>query len=177
MPNILVVTGSVRPNSVNQKVVPTVIEEVEKQGASATIADLGELALPFFNDEHSPLSPDFASSNDQVKTWTELVAQSDAVVFVTPEYNHMPSPVQANAIDWVGKEWADKRVGFVGYGWSGAEMAIAVAKGALGKELRANLIPVQTNLFFTKEIALDGSYLDEHVVRASIAGTIAELLK
>lgn len=47
MTNILVVTGSVRPNSVNEKVVPLVTAEIEKQGATATIADLKTLALPF----------------------------------------------------------------------------------------------------------------------------------
>jgi NAD(P)H-dependent FMN reductase len=176
MPTILVVTGSVRPNSVNQKIVPVVVEELEKQGATARIADLKELNLPFFDDENAPASPEFAPTHESVKVWTALVAEADGVVFVTPEYNHMLSPVQTNAIDWVGKEWSQKPVAFVGYGWGGAQQAHAVARGAMGQELQAKLVDTQTNLFFTKDINPDGTLIDESAVRSNIATTVADLL-
>jgi NAD(P)H-dependent FMN reductase len=176
MPNILVVTGSIRPNSVNEQIVPVVVEEVEKQSAAVSVANLKELNLPFFDDPNPALSPDFAPTDERVQAWTRLVADADGVVFVTPEYNHMLTPVQANAIDWIGKEWAGKPVAFVGYGWGGAELAHSVARGAMGKELQAKLIPTQTNLFFTKDINMDGSLIDETAVRANIAATIAELI-
>jgi NAD(P)H-dependent FMN reductase len=176
MPNILVVTGSVRPNSVNQKVVPFVVEELEKQGAVVTVADLKELDLPFFDNEHSALSPDFSPTYENVKSWTQLVADADGVVLVTPEYNHMLSPVQANAIDWVGKEWNGKKVALVGYGWGGAQQAHTATRHALGQELNIAFTKAQTNLFFTKDIAIDGELLDEPAVRENIAATVAELL-
>jgi NAD(P)H-dependent FMN reductase len=178
MPSILVVTGSVRPNSVNEKVVPMVTAEVEAQGATANIADLKTLNLPFFDDPNSPTSPDFAPTHEEVKTWTQMVVDADGVVFVTPEYNHALSPVQQNAIDWIGKEWKDKLIGLVGYGWtSGAERAHAVAREGLVDVLGANVGETQANLLFMKHLNPDGTLADEAVVKEKIAATITELVQ
>jgi len=177
MPNILVVTGSVRPNSVNEKVVPLVVAELENQGATVTIADLKEINLPFYNEPTPPTAPGFEPSNDAAKHWTQLVADADGVVLVTPEYNHTLAPVQLNAIDWIGKEWEGKKVALVGYGWtSGAGQAHAAAREALSVLLKANVGDTQTNLFFTKELNPDGTVADQAATNEKIAATISELL-
>ncbi len=178
MSNILVVTGSVRPNSVNEKIVPLVVSEVDAQGASVTIADLKELNLPFFDSPASPASPDFAPTNEAVIAWTKLVADADGVIFVTPEYNHTLSPVQLNAIDWIAKEWEDKHIGLVGYGWtSGGGQAHAAAREAFEAVLKSHVASKQTNLFFMKDINTDGTLIDEAGVKDKISTTVAELLK
>jgi len=177
MANILVVTGSVRPNSVNQKVVPLVASALEAEGANYTIADLKELDLPFFDDPNSPTSPDFAPADERVQKWTKLVVEADGVLLVTPEYNHNLSPVQLNAIDWIGKEWTAKPVALVGYGWtSGAGQAHAAAREALAVNLKAEVLDTQTNLFFMKDINPDGSVVDEASVTNKIKATVKELL-
>lgn len=176
MPSILVVTGSVRPNSVNEKVVPLVVSELEAQGASAVVADLKEINLPFFDDPKSPTDPEFAPTNEEVKAWTQMVVDADAVLFVTPEYNHTLTPVQLNAIDWIGNEWAEKHIGLVGYGWRGALQAQETAREALVVNLKAAIGETTTNLFFMKDINPDGSVADEEAVKAKIAATVTELL-
>ena len=177
MPNILVVTGSVRPNSVNEKIVPLVVSEVDAQGSTVTIADLKELNLPFFDSPVPPASPDFAPTNESVIAWTKLVADTDAVIFVTPEYNHTLTPVQLNAIDWVSKEWEDKHIGLVGYGWtSGAGQAHAAARESFETVLKAHVASKQTNLFFTKDIDTEGNVIDEAGVKEKIAATVSELI-
>jgi NAD(P)H-dependent FMN reductase len=177
MSNILVVTGSVRPNSVNQKVVPLVVSEIEAQGASVVLADLKEIHLPFFDDPSSPSAPDFAPTNEAAKHWTQLVADADGVVLVTPEYNHTLTPVQLNAIDWIGKEWEAKPVALVGYGWeTGGGQAHDTAREALGVNLKAKVGQTQANLFFMKDLNPDGSVADETVVNEKIAATVTELL-
>ncbi len=177
MPNILVVTGSVRPNSVNEKVVPLVVAEVEKQGATASIADLKELNLPYFDAAHPTSAPEFDPLHDSVKRWTKLVDEADGVVLVTPEYNHTMSPIQLNAVDWIGKEWAGKPVALVGYGWtSGAGQAHATAREALTVLLKAKVGDTQTNLFLGKDLNPDGTVANEEVVDAKIAATVTELL-
>lgn len=177
MSNILVVTGSVRPNSVNQKVVPLVVAEVEKQGGTPTVADLKALNLPFFDSPISPTAPGFEPTNEAARTWTKLVADADGVVLVTPEYNHTLTPVQLNAIDWIGKEWTDKPVALVGYGWnSGAAQAHATARETLAVNLKAKVGDVQTNLFFLKDITPEGEVIDQENVTRRIAATVAELL-
>lgn len=178
MSQILVVTGSVRPNSVNEKIVPLVVAELEKQGATITIADLKELDMPFFDGPLTPTSPDFVPPHDSVKEWTRLVDEAEGVVLVTPEYNHTMSPVQLNAIDWIGKEWEDKPVALVGYGWrSGASQAHATAREALAVNLKANVGDTQTNLYFTRELNPDGTVADKERVERSIAATVTELLE
>lgn len=176
MPNVLVVTGSVRPNSVNEKIVPLVVSEVEAQGSIVTIADLKELNLPFFDAPQPPASPDFVAEHESVQAWTKLVADADAVILVAPEYNHTLSPVQLNAVDWIAKEWENKRIGLVGYGWSGASQAHAAAREAFEAVLKAHVASEQANLFFMKDINPDGTLLDEAAVKAKISATVAELI-
>lgn len=177
MPNILVVTGSVRPNSVNQKVVPLVVGEVEKQGANAIVADLKELNLPFYDAPYSSTDPEFEPTTESVKQWTQLVAEADGVLLVTPEYNHTMSPVQMNAIDWIGKEWEGKRVGLVGYGWtSGAAQAHAAAREALAVVLKATVGDYQANLFLGRDLSPDGDVIEHDVVGEKIAAAVSELL-
>jgi len=81
--------------------------------------DLKELNLPFFDE---PLSPFTLAdqgkeyTHPEGKAWAERVGRAEAVLLVTPEYNHGPPAVLKNALDWVGREWADKPVAFISYG-------------------------------------------------------------
>lgn len=177
MKQVLVVTGSVRPNSANEKIVPVVADMLKEKGADVTIADLKELNLPFFDAPLAPSSPDFVPTNDAAKTWTEMVASADAVVLVTPEYNHTVSPVQMNAIDWIGKEWEGKPIALVGYGWtSGAAKAHEAAREALAVNLKAKVGDYQANLFFMKDLNPDGSLLDENGAKEKIGAALDEVL-
>jgi NAD(P)H-dependent FMN reductase len=177
MANILVVTGSVRPNSANEKVVPVVIDMLEKKGAKPTVANLKDLDLPFFDNPVPPSADDFAPADEHVLAWTKMVADADGVVFVTPEYNHTMSPVQLNAIDWIYKEWQDKPVALVGYGWrSGAIQAHATAREALAVNLKAKVGETQANLFFMNDLNPDGSVADQGLVDEKIGASLDELL-
>ena len=177
MSSILVVSGSVRPNSVSDKVVPLVVAELEKQGAAAKVANLKEMALPFYDAPTPPSAPGFVPEHQSVIDWTKAVAEADGVVFVTPEYNHTMSPVQLNAIDWIAAEWADKPVALVGYGWSsGAHQAHATAREALAVNLKAKVGDNQANLFLGKDLNPDGTVADEVHVNELLGGAITELL-
>lgn len=178
MARILVVTGSVRPNSVNEKIVPLVVNAVEAKGQEVVVANLGELNLPFFDDPNSPTSPEFAPTHEAVKVWTDMVATADGVILVTPEYNHTLTPVQLNAIDWIGKEWDGKPVGLVGYGWtSGAGQAHATAREVLAVNLKAKVGDDQANLFFMKHISPSGEVIEQEAVAQKIDATVSELIE
>lgn len=174
--NIVVVTGSVRPQSVNEVVVPFVASELEKRGADVSVADLKALNLPFFNAPVPPSSDDFTPTDEGVLTWTRMIAEADGVVFVTPEYNHTLSPVQMNAIDWIYKEWGGKPVALIGYGWtSGATKAHETAREALAVNLKANVMTSQANLYFNKELNPDGTIADQAKVTEAIDPVMTEL--
>lgn len=177
MSTILVVTGSVRPNSVNQKVVPLVVQELEAQGATVQIADLKALNLPFFDAPLSPNAPGYEPTNEAARQWTQMVTDADGVVFVSPEYNHTLSAVQLNAIDWIGKEWEGKPIALIGYGWtSGAGQAHATAREALAVNLKAKVGDDQANLFFAKDLSPEGEVIDAESVDRKISAAIRELL-
>ncbi len=177
MSYILVVTGSARPNSVNEKMVPEVVSVLEKKGAEVKVADLKQINLPFFDAPYAPTSPDYTPSNEVAKEWTQMVADANGVVFVTPEYNHTLSAIQLNAIDWIGKEWEHKPIALVGYGWSGAIQAHAAAREALSVNLKANVGDAQANLHFMKDINPDGTAIDADVVQQKITASVEELLQ
>lgn len=178
MTNILVVTGSVRPNSVNEKIVPLVVRQLEEKGATVTIANLKELDLPFYDAPTPSLVPDFTPSDERVQHWTNMVGEADGVVLVMPEYNHTMSAVQLNAITWVGTEWQDKPVAFVSYGWSGGFRAQLTARETLANSgLKAKVGEKPATLSFKKDIELDGSILNEAEVNEKIDVALNEMLE
>jgi len=65
-------------------------------------------------------------SQPHTKAWAAKIEQFDAFVFVTPEYNHGPSPALKNAIDFLHREWNNKAVGFVGYGGNGGARSVEI---------------------------------------------------
>lgn len=175
MTNLLLVIGSARTGRVADKVLSYVQEDIAaRENVSATVADLKELKLPFFDAETVPGNPDYAPTNEAARAWSALVKEADGVVFITPEYNHDLSAIQKNAIDTLFADWNDKPATAVAYGWSGGSLAV--------KALREVLSVVKTDtkesvaqLAFMKDINPDGSLLDEASVRAQIAATLDEI--
>lgn len=80
--------------------------------------DTQTLGLPFFDE---PLSPFAIRDSGQQYThpegeaWAKRVGQAEGFILITPEYNHGYPGVLKNTLDWVGREWGDKPVGFISY--------------------------------------------------------------
>jgi len=176
MANILVVISSARKGRVADTLVPFVTDAVEAHdGTVATIADLQALDLPFYNEPISPATPGFSPSDERAVAWTQLVADADGIVFLTPEYNHAINGIQKNAIDWIKHEWQGKPVSLIAYGWAGGEYSIVDAQRIL-EYLETKFQPTIGRLYFTKQLAPDGSVIDEAALRTIVAGTIDELI-
>lgn len=173
--NILIVLGSARQGRIADKVLAEVKKQFEGRDVTTTVADLKELDLPLFDDANIPMMPGFAPDNERVKRWAQLVSNADSVLLVMPEYNHSLSAIMKNSLDWLFAEWNDKPVAIVGYGWTGASRAQEAAKPVLAN-LKAIQLPTTTGLRFMKEIAPDGSILDQETVDAQIKATINELV-
>lgn len=123
---ISVVVGSTRQGRLADKPARWILEHLKKRrGVDARLLDLQDYPMPFFDAPVPPTIPGRpAYENEVVKRWTQAIAVSDGFVMVTPEYNHGPSAVLKNAIDWVYPEWNRKSVTFVGYGGVGGARAI-----------------------------------------------------
>ncbi|NLA43045.1 NAD(P)H-dependent oxidoreductase [Candidatus Saccharibacteria bacterium] len=173
---VTIMTGSVRPNSVGDKLLPVVQSSLEAQGVEVQVASLRELQLPFFDSEEIPSSESYSINQENVKQWQSLVVSSDGIVMLTPEYNYQMAAAQKNAIDWLYKEWKDKAVSIVSYGWSGGEKAATPLKALLEK-LQAKPLDKVAKLYFTKQISPDGLFIDESEVKALIDSTVSELVE
>jgi len=89
--------------------------------------DLADFALPVYDEPNHPVLQKYV--NAHTKKWAASVADADAYVFVTPEYNFNPPPTFYNALNYVYKEWNYKPAGFVSYGGvSGGLRATQMAK-------------------------------------------------
>lgn len=140
MPKLLVVTASVREGRVGTKVADWFYKEVEKDGRfEAARVDLKELNLSYELPEKLPSTVQNSEyDREEDRKWAQTINEADAVVFVTPEYNHgMPASLK-NALDHLGSEWNGKPTSVVGYGSAGApysKAAIALVAGWLKLDL------------------------------------------
>jgi len=176
MSNVLIVIGSARKGRIADKVLEHVQADFAKrEGVTTTVADLKELNLPFFDNENSPLHPDFTITDPQVKVWSEMVQAADSVLFITPEYNHSLSAIQKNALDSLGPDWAQKPVTAVAYGWSGGSLAVLNLREVL-ENLKADAKHAMAQLGFMKDLNPDGSIIDEANVALQISAAIDEII-
>ncbi|ALI03902.1 NAD(P)H-dependent oxidoreductase [Pseudomonas sp. FW306-02-F02-AA] len=114
---IAVLVGSLRKQSINRKVA-LALAELAPANLRLNIVEIGD--LPLYNEDID-VTPPAAYS-----TFRQQVSSSDAVLFVTPEYNRsVPAPLK-NAID-VGSRPYGKSV------WGGKPGAvISASPGAIG---------------------------------------------
>jgi NAD(P)H-dependent FMN reductase len=120
MPKLQVIVGSTRPTRAADQVFPWVVAEAQRHGTfDVEVVDLRDWQLPFFQ-EHLGTIGDFADptySDPIVKAWNNKIAEGDAYVIVTAEYNHSVPGQLKNAIDSVFVSFAlrNKPIAFVGY--------------------------------------------------------------
>ncbi len=134
--SIKVIAGSTREGRFSHKAAAWITEELQKQtDVAVEIIDLIDYEMPFFNEAVSPSFKKAPYTNEAVARFTKKIAEGDAFVMVTPEYNHGTSAVLKNALDWVSPEWNNKPVAFVSYGSVGGARAV--------EQLRLNAIELQ----------------------------------
>ncbi|RWM21090.1 MAG: NAD(P)H-dependent oxidoreductase [Mesorhizobium sp.] len=122
-PKIAIVVGSTRAARFAD--VPTQwIAKIAKSHADidVEVVDLRDFPLPFFDEVAS--SAWVPSQNEVAKRWQKKVAEFDGFIFTAAEYNHGPTAVLKNAIDYAANEWNKKPAGFVGYGSVGGARAV-----------------------------------------------------
>ena len=94
--NVLLLVGSLRAGSVNRQIAE-VASENGPDGISVEVYDgLGD--IPFYNEDIDGAGAPAAAQNLRA-----AVADADAVLVVTPEYNASIPAVVKNAIDWLSR--------------------------------------------------------------------------
>ena len=78
-------------------------------GFDVDLADLAEIKLPFMDEPNHPRLQKYTKQH--TKEWSARVAEAQAFVFVTPEYNYGLCAPLKNAIDFLHNEWLYKPFG------------------------------------------------------------------
>lgn len=138
---LLVVTVSVRDSRVGTKITDWFVKRAKKDGHfEVDVVDLKELNLPYeLASELAASVQNFQYERQEDRDWSARVRAADAIVFVSPEYNHGYAASLKNAVDHLYHEWNNKPTAFVGYGSAGAPFAHA-AFGLVAAWLKLDLI-------------------------------------
>jgi chromate reductase len=145
MKSVAVLVGSLREGSINRQLAKGIARLAEDKFVFRFV-EIGD--LPLYNDDlwRNPPEP--------VMRMKREIESSDAVLFVTPEYNRSFSPALKNAIDWGTRPWGQNS-------WAGKPAAVigatpgstgtATAQNALrGIVAVVDMIPMaQPELYFT----------------------------
>ncbi|MGD9867931.1 MAG: NADPH-dependent FMN reductase [Hyphomicrobiales bacterium] len=122
-PRLAVVIGSIRPNRFADHPAGWITEMARSHGGfEVELVDLKDYPMPLFAEKASPAAQ--PSENATAREWQKKVAEFDAFVFTAAEYNHGPTPVLKNALDYASGEWKRKPVAFVGYGGVGGARSV-----------------------------------------------------
>jgi len=115
-----VILSSVREERQGEKVSNWVMDELaSNREFDSELLDLKNYQFPYYEDALSPSQLRMPYNTDLRQQWAEKIAEADAVLIITPEYNHSYPAVLKSALDVIYHEWNNKPVGFISYGGNG----------------------------------------------------------
>jgi NAD(P)H-dependent FMN reductase len=118
-------------------------------GVEAELLDLRDYPLPYFDEPASPMWRKGQYDNERVQRWADRVADGDAFIIVSPEYNHGYPAVLKNAIDYIYPEWVHKPVGFVSYGNAGGARAVEQLRLV---SIELQMFPIRTAIHLPRDV-------------------------
>lgn len=140
---VQIVIGSTRPNRTTERMAKWVAKEAKNlPDTEVEVVDLIDYPMPFVDEPKSPRYNPERKPNPQAKRWMDKIAQGDAYIFVTPEYNHSIAGVLKNAIDYLTWEMVKKPSTVASHGTVGGARATMHLKEILS-ESRSVPIPTQ----------------------------------
>src|SRR6516164_407550 len=174
MLNLKIIIGSTRSGRAADRVVPWIADLAKEHGAFCVeVLDLRDWPLPFFAETlqtvGNPRDP--AYSDPVVKRWNQRVAEGDAYLFITPEYNHSVPGVLKNAIDSVFASFAfrNKPAAFVGYS-GGIAAGVRAIEHLAHIAIEAEMVPLRSTVLLP---AVGGAFGQNGAPRDPEAATAA----
>lgn len=159
---IQVIVGSTR----HGRATPSVAGWVEKTARrilsehTIELVDLVDYNLPFFDEPLPPLGNKNRHPRPEAQKWLDKLAEAEAYIIVTPEYNHSYPAVLKNALDYVDTQLKAKPILFVGHGSVGGARAIEHLKTVVSSNIGAIPLPDSVNLVGV--VAFSEIFTDEH---------------
>jgi NAD(P)H-dependent FMN reductase len=124
-----VIVGSTRPARAADKVVRWVTGQALHEAFDTEVIDLRDWPLPMFGEHAGSIGDpnDPSYSDPAVRKWNRKIAEADAYLVITPEYNHSVPGELKNAIDSV----------FISFAFRNKPMAMVGYSGGIGGGIRA----------------------------------------
>ena len=174
---ILVVLGSVRNGRVGDKVANWVMSEAKTRNDEFEyeLLDLKDYPMKSFEEEGHPAMLNGNTSDDNANKWIKKVNEADGFLFVTPEYNHLPSGALKNAIDYPYNEWAKKPIAYVSYGGaSGGSRAVEILRLAAIEE---HMVPIRESVViqFVHSKVEDNKLVPDGYMEKTLPATLDQL--
>lgn len=172
---VKIILGSTRPG----RIVPIVgkwVEDLarEQNGFDVEVVDLKEIDLPLLDEAGHPRAQ--AYEHEHTKKWAAKIAEADAFVFLTPEYNSFPSAALVNAIQALAVEWERKVAAVVSYGGVSGGMRAAQELRQLLVNMNVMALPQSVPVpFVFNFIGDDGVLRPEQPVVEGLKGMFNEL--
>lgn len=180
--HILAFAGSNRRESINRRVLATAVAGARDAGATVTVADLRDFAMPLYDaDWHAENGVPPA-----LRELRKLALAANGLLIASPEYNASITPLLKNTIDWLSQD-VDGESGYAPFtGKVGA--LLGASNGAFGtiralphvsyilSNLGVFMLPVLAVPRAGSLLGPTGEITDERV-RASVHGLGARLTK
>lgn len=156
-----VIVGSTRPGRISERVAKWVVAAAtELPDTEVELVDLKDYNLPMLDEPISPRYNPNRTPNPEAKRWLDAIADADAYVLVTPEYNRSYSAVLKNAIDYVDFQMERKPVALVAHGSTGGAQAVSHLRGVL-PGIQAITVPSATYLIHAAQLLDEQGNLNE----------------
>ncbi len=139
---VAVIIGAIREGRKTPNQAKWVINTLETmEDVQAETVDLKDYPLPLFNEPVSPRYNPSRQPSAEAQKWLDKLAEFDAYVFVTPEYNHSVPGVLKNAMDYVDWQLNRKPAAVVSHGSAGGARAEVALKEILSE---SRMVPMST---------------------------------
>ena len=141
---LAIVVGSVRQGRQTYKQALWVQNTAKEfDSIDSEIVDLKDYPMSFFDEPISPRYNPNRQIDVRAQRFLNKIAEFDAYIFVTPEYNHSISGVLKNAIDYITFEMKRKPSAIVSHGTVGGARAAMHLKEILSESLT---VPIQNSV-------------------------------
>jgi NAD(P)H-dependent FMN reductase len=158
-----VIIGSTRPGRITERLAKWVAAEAKNlPDTTVELVDLADYPMPFMYEAVSPRFNPSRELDPTVTKWINKVAEADAYIFVTAEYNHSIPGVLKNALDYLTFELTHKPATAVAHGTVGGARAIMHLKEILS-ESQAAVTPKAVALHGASEKLNDKGVLDPDI--------------
>ncbi len=168
---IPVVLGSVREHRMSERPAHLLVERLTALGCAAPLLDLRVLDLPMFGQGADQ------GQHPGVAALQAAAASADALVWLSPEYNHSFTSAVKNAVDFLHSELRRKPVAVCGLSGGGLGGARAVEQLKLVL-IELHAVTIRDSVYFSDArglFAADGNLLRPEYVRR-IDDILAELV-